>query len=158
MSGQAVLTLLPPWLIAIPLPAVRQLVAGEDTWPVATATTGGPMVVQGRDGLVAAWSLAGLLHLAEPSVPTLAILATPGIPLAVTVGRCLGLVDPGRILPLPPGALREPLGLGCFAAGEAAARCGAAPVGLWLDPLHLIGPERRRLAGAALAAAAGRAA
>ena len=120
------LTWCAPWLVAVPVSAVRRI--------VETPTA--------ADGVQ--HDLASVLGL--PAGGTggswLLIDCRPG--LALRVDRCLQLVRSGTLRQVPPAMQRRDLDLAAFAPpATIAGLTQVPPVGLWLDPRQVPAEFRR---------------
>ena len=156
--GMSLLAWCEPWLVALPIAAVRRIAAGDEVVTLAGAASGGGAGAWlGTIGLgtarLPAWDLAGLLGIAAvadprpasgPALPSAIggawIVVDRPLPAALRVGRCLQVADLGKrsVRPLPGGAGGPPGAL-CFAADGLSTGLEPAPrFGLLLAPELLL--------------------
>lgn len=128
---KALLLLCRPWLVAVPVPAIRRILLPEQATCTATHAE--------ADGVRAPLlDLGRLLRLDAPCDQALVLMDHGRGLLALRTGRCLSVTDLPNLHDVPPATQRAPSPLTrAFAAGDLARAHDAAPLGLWLDPARL---------------------
>jgi hypothetical protein len=142
--GMSLLVWCEPWLLALPIAAVRRIAASDEVVTLAGAAAGdGAQAWLGTIGVgtarLPAWDLAGLLSLPATAAGAWVVVDRPRA-AALRVGRCLQVVDLARrrLRPLPPGS-GGPSGARSFAADGLAIGLDPAPAfGLLLAPERLL--------------------
>ena len=132
LPERCLLTLCAPWTVAVPLVAVRRLVADDEARMVATGGTGAWLgqVAFGSETLPA-WDLGRLLGL--PGGGEAWVLIDQPLHAALRVSRCLQVADiPATAMRSVPGAAGGPAGLRAFMAAH------GQEFGLLADPAALL--------------------
>ena len=137
-------------VVAIPARLVTRLVLDDEVR--TTRTPSGAARVRSGDTELPAWHLGEILGVRSPVAAWLFLAADDGprpVALALATGPCLAVRPLSAPEPLPHGLFQKHSDAiaGAFRVDSALRGRGAGIVGLWIDPVRLIGAST--LAGAA---------
>jgi hypothetical protein len=144
-------------VVAVPARLVLRMALADEV--ATTRASNGALLARSGDAVLPAWDLGALLGLSSPTAAWLFLSVDGGaqpVSLALATGRCLAVRPLPAPTPLPSGLFKKHSDavVGAFRVDDTLRSQGAGIVGVWLDPLRLLGATAITTAAAAAAATA----